>query len=162
MKSLLLGLSILSSVTFAGETGVWLRSNDEDYVTARLPQKLMATFVDQGFKQKEVSPGIFELSIKNVRCDFQSRDALFPDASNAGLPSVKCYTDAEIEMNGNGVKIQEGRYLNELFNIIQEKKDISITDCAMGGKCVSYVSTIQCWVDLNMEEMKDAYSCYLE
>lgn len=162
MKSLLLGLALLSTTAFAGETGVWLKANDEDYTVARLPQKLMATFVDQGFKQKEVSPGIFELTVKNVRCDFQSRDALYPDYSNAGLPSVKCYTDAEIEMNGNGTRIQESRYLNELFNTIQEKKDISITDCAMGGKCVSYVSTIQCWVDLNMDEMKDAYSCYLE
>lgn len=162
MKGLLLGLLFVSSTTFAIENGVWLKSNDEDSIVSKLPQQLMATFVDQGFKQKEISPGIFELTVKNVRCDFQSRDALYPDYSNAGLPSVKCYTDAVIEMNGNGIKIEESRYLNELFNTIEEKKNIAITDCAMGGKCVSYVSTIQCWVDLNRDEMKDAYSCFLK
>ena len=162
MKLLIIGLMLMANTVMAAESGIWLKSNDEDYVVARLPQKLMATFVDQGFKQKEVSPGIFELKISNVRCDFNSRDPLYPDYSNAGLPSVKCYADADAEMNGKGTKIQESRYLNELFNTIQEKTDLPITDCAMGGKCMSYVTTIQCWVDLNMEEMKDAYSCFLK
>lgn len=162
MKAFILGLLLLSTSVMAGENGVWLKSNDEDYVVAKLPQKIMATFVDQGFKQKEVSPGIFELKVSNVRCDYLSRDPLYPDYSNGGLPSVKCYADADAEMNGKGTKIQESRYLNELFNMIQEKRDLPITDCAMGGKCVSFVTTIQCWVDLNMEEMKDAYSCYLK
>lgn len=161
MKAFLLGLALLSTQAFASN-GVWLKSNDEDYVVAKLPQKLMATFVDQGFEQKEVSSGIFELNIKNVRCDYNSRDFLFPDASNAGLPTVKCYTNAEVEMNGAGTKIQESRYLHSLLETIEEKKDIAIGDCAMGGKCVSFVETIQCWVDLNAEYMADAYSCYLK
>ncbi len=162
MKALLFSILLMANTVMAGESGVWLKSNDEDSVVARLPRLIMATFVDQGFKQKEISPGIFELKVSNVRCDYLSRDSAYPDLPTAGLPSVKCFTDAVLEMNGKGTKIQEGRYLNELFNTIQEKRDLPITDCAMGGKCVSFVSTIQCWVDLNMEEMKDAYSCFLK
>ncbi len=162
MKEFILALFLISASAMASENGVWLTSADEDSTVAKIPQSLMAIFVDQGFKQKEISPKIFELSVTNLRCDYQSRDALYPDQSNAGLPSVKCYINASPEMNGKGVKIEESRYLQGLLDTIGDKRGLDAKDCAMCGKCVTFVKTIRCWLDLNMEEMKDAYNCFLK
>ena len=133
-------------------------NNDDDLRT--IPQQLMATFVDQGFKQKEISKGLWELKIENLRCDSLSRDPEFPDSPKGGLPSVKCFVNAEIEMGGKGTPIQEGRFVEQLLNTVEHKiPDAQFSDCSMGGKCVTYVKKIRCTVDLNQEEMHNAYLC---
>lgn len=160
MKKYFTLLVLITFRSFAGESSFLVDSNNENEKLRVLPQQLMATFVDQGFKQKETSKGIFELKIKNLRCDINSRDFLYPDWSNAGLPSVKCFSNTRTEMGSKGKKILEGRYVNTLLGTLSsELNDFNVYDCAMGGKCIAFVKEIKCKIDLNQEEMHNAYSC---
>ena len=38
MKALLFSILLMANTVMAGESGVWLKSNDEDSVVARLPR----------------------------------------------------------------------------------------------------------------------------
>ena len=157
MKSLLLGLLLLSSTVFAKD--VIVTSAAEDYELGRVPQNLMSVLLDQKFKQVEISKGVFEILVKDLRCDFSSRDALFPDSSIGGLPTVKCFVNAESIRNGKGKAIQDSRYIYDILNLVDTKTGAEIGDCSMGGKCSSFVKILKCQVDLNQEEMSKAYSC---
>ncbi|MBC7428686.1 MAG: hypothetical protein H7336_08760 [Bacteriovorax sp.] len=162
MKGLFFGLLLALTCSVANANTVTLNSQNKDYELAKVPQNLMAAFVDQGFIQEESSTNVWDLTITGLRCDTQSRDALYPDYSNAGLPSVKCYVNAAPERLGAGSPIQESRYINSLINVIEAKANGEYSDCSMGGKCSSYIALIKCRIDLNQEEMHNAYSCKLE
>jgi hypothetical protein len=160
MKTLILVAAFICSVASANT--VTLMGNNAVYELAKLPQQIMATFVDQGFKQTEVSTNVYDLTIKGLRCDLQSNDALYPDYSNGGLPSVKCYVNADLETGGVGTPVQESRYIQSLISLIEAKAGGEYTDCAMGGKCTSFIKSIKCRIDENQDEMKNAFSCVLE
>lgn len=159
MKGLILGLLITVNCAFAS-TPVLVKSSDKDYDLGRIPQNLMATFIDQNFNFIMVSKNVYDLTIRNLRCDYYSRDGMYPDYSNAGLPKVNCYVNAVPEMGGKGIPVLEGRYILELMDRLQSKTEGEFSDCSMGGKCVTFVKEIKCISDLNHAEMKDAYSCY--
>ncbi len=165
MKSLLL-ISAFSLLTIhaamATSSSLTITSNDAIEELGNVPQYLMAVLLDNNISQVEVKPSLFEMNVKNVRCDYSSRDAVFPDSSEGGLAVVKCYKDAEIERNGNGTKLIEGRYLYNLLETIEKHTDFSISDCALGGRCTSFVSNITCTVNLEAEDMRSAYSCRLD
>ncbi len=160
MKSLILGLLFVVNSAYASP--VLIKSSDEDSELRKIPQNLMATFIDQKFKFVPISKNVYDLTIKNLRCDYDSRDSIYPDQYNAGLPRVNCYVNAEVEMNGKGTPVQESRYIVELLNLLQSKTDGTFTDCITGGRCVTFVSEIKCISDLNQEEMYKAYSCYFQ
>jgi hypothetical protein len=162
MKNLLLTLALILSMTqkTKAESIFTITANDQNDVLASLPQNLMATFVDQGFKQKEISKGIFSLKINGLRCDSNSRDFIFPDSSIAGLPMVKCLVNTTPEYNADGKKIQEDRFIQSMiFQLENHLSGFEVTDCAMGGKCSFYIPKIECLIDLNQDEMRNAYSC---
>lgn len=159
MKYFLLSFLLITQVTFAAEETIVLRSSNEDSEIGKVPQLLMATFVDQKFKMTTVSKNIYNLKVLNLRCDYHSRDALYPDYFNGGLPKVNCYVNADLEMGSKGTPIEESRYLLSLINLIEKKMDVYYTDCAMGGKCVSFIDKIDCTSDLNQEEMNKAFTC---
>lgn len=165
MKSVLI-ICMFSLITInavlASSSSVTINSNDAVMELGDVPQNLMAVLLDNKIAQVEIKPNVFEVSVKNVRCDFSSRDAMFPDSSEAGLALVKCYKDAVVERNGNGTKLIESRYLYSVLETIEKYTDLAISDCAMGGRCSSFVRTITCKVDLNVEEMYRAYSCQLD
>lgn len=152
MKRLFVILFLIS--TAASANTVVLSSQNSDSELACLPQQLMATFVDQGFIQIQSSKNIWDLTLNNLRCDYRSNDALYPDYYNGGLPSVKCSV--------NNTPVQESRYIYSMITLIEAKAGGEFTDCAMGGKCTSIISSIKCRIDMNQEEMFKAYSCELK
>jgi hypothetical protein len=160
MKSLIVFL-VLACSSLSAST-IIINSENSDYELAKVPQNLLATFVDQGFKQVEVTPKVWDLTIDGLRCDSLSRDNLYPDFSNAGLPSIKCYVNAVPEMNGIGIPVQESRFIQSLINIIEAKAYGDYSDCSMGGKCSSFIASIICTLDLNQDEMHKAYSCTIK
>lgn len=158
----LIFLTLVLILSFSINAKVIVKSDDSNSEVADLPQEFLSVFVDNGIKQFEISQKIYELSVQNIRCDITRRDALYPDYSNAGLTTIKCYTDAESDRLGNGTPINEGRFILSLINLVEAHRDVSFSDCSMGGKCVSFVNKIKCTVDLNKEYMSEAYSCELE
>lgn len=151
---------MMTTVGFSAERIITIDANNPQRVLSRIPQLWMATFVDQGFKQTETRKGVWELTIKKLRCDAHTRDVLYPDYSNAGLPSVKCFINASVERGGKGKVIQESRFIEELISRIENHvPEAQYSDCAMGGKCSSFIKVIHCISDLNKEEMHDAFSC---
>jgi len=137
MKNLFICSFLLSSISMAQAYTLLLDSNNSNDVLRKIPQNLMASFVDQGFKQVEVSSKIFELTIKNLRCDTNTRDVLYPDYSNAGLPSVKCYVNADLEkFERKGRAIEESRYIESLFSTIISMYKILIFQIVRWGESV--------------------------
>ncbi len=153
-------LTLNATTTWANE--ITLRSSDRKSSLSSMPQSIMALFVDQGFKQTETSPGVFDLTVSNIRCDLNNRSFLFPDDRKAGLSTVKCFFNTTNEMHTSGKKILEGRHLVHLFSEIEKvQSEFQIKDCAAGGKCSLFVTKIQCQIDLNQELMSNAYQCQI-
>ena len=161
MKFFLLSLCLFTQFSHAAEETIVIRSSSEDSEIEKIPQQLMAIFVDQKFKMISVSKNIYNLKVLNLRCDYHSRDALYPDYFNGGLPKVNCYVNADLEMGGKGTPVEESRYLLSLINLIEKKFDTYYTDCAMGGKCMSFIQKIDCTSDMNQDEMNKAFTCTL-
>ena len=160
MKFLLSLYFLMTAFSFAADKTILIDANNPQRELSQIPQLWMATFVDQGFRQTETRKGVWELTIKNLRCDTHTRDVLYPDYSNAGLPEVKCFVNAVPERGGRGKAVQESRFIDELINRIEEHvPDVHYGDCAMGGKCTSFIKAIHCISDLNQAEMHDAFSC---
>jgi hypothetical protein len=139
---------------------VTIDANNSNEELARIPQNLMSVFVDQGFKQKEISKNVFQLEIKNLSCYGNSRDVLYPDYSNAGLPKIECFVEKTSGLRENVKKLQESRYLQALIDVMEKNiKDFYVSDSAMGGKSFSGIPKILCKSDLNQNEMHNAFSC---
>ncbi len=162
MKKMLLALSIMANLAFASETIVVIKSNDNNSKLASIPQDLLSILVDNGIKQLEVKPSVYETKINNLRCDSLRKDAYFPDSSEGGLTTIKCFKDAEATRNGNGDKLVEGRMLAQLLSTIESNTQTSLWDCSMGGRCTAFVSELKCTIDLNQDLLSDAFSCELK
>lgn len=158
----LLFFTLVLTLSFSINAKVIVKSDDSNSDVSSLPQDFLSVFVDNGIKQNEISQKVFELSVENIRCDITRRDALYPDYSNAGLTTIKCYSNAQSDRFGKGTLLNDGRFLLSLINSVEFHRNVNFSDCSMGGKCVSFVNKIKCTVDLNKELMSEAYSCELE
>jgi hypothetical protein len=153
---------VITNAALAASSSLTVTSNEVISELGDVPQNLMAVLLDNNIAQVEVKPNVYTMTVENVRCDYLSRDAMFPDSSVAGLASIICYKDAEVERNGSGTKLIESRYLYSILETVEKHTAFAISDCAMGGRCTSFVSAINCQVDLNVEEMQRAYTCQLD
>lgn len=162
MKKMLLVLCVLVNVAFANNVTQVIKSNDENPKVSVIPQELLSLLVDNGIKQTEIKPGIYEAQMNNLRCDSLRKDAHFPDSSEGGLTFIKCFKDAEIERNGKGDLLIEGRMLAQVLNSVESNTGMPIWDCSMGGRCTAFVSEIKCSADLNQDSLSDAFMCELK
>lgn len=159
---MLLVVCVLINVAYANNVTQVVKSNDENPKVSVIPQELLSLLVDNGIKQIEIKPGIYVAQMNNLRCDSLRKDAHFPDSSEGGLTFIKCFQDAEIERNGKGDLLIEGRMLAQILNSVESNTGMTIWDCSMGGRCTAFVSEIKCSVDLNQDSLSDAFVCELK
>jgi hypothetical protein len=159
MQKLILGLLLLTTCSLASAAhDIIINPENPDPELAKLSQSLIATLVDQGFEQHEVTNKVYYTNVSGLRCVTYSRDNLFPKSPLGGLPAVECTVKADSKTDREGVPVGDARYILSLIKLIEAKNDVVYTECKE-DQCITYVGSIKCKADLNETELKKVHSC---
>jgi hypothetical protein len=118
-----------------------------------------ALLVDAGLRVQSSGGGKFTVEAKGFHCDRRSNAPLDAADPHAGLPTLKCRINAKNQMGTKtGQAFAEARAMTELLEKIQDASQaggIQFDDCAMGGYCGTFASSIRCTIDTAIENISD-------
>ncbi|HEX7674203.1 MAG TPA: hypothetical protein VF412_08530 [Bdellovibrio sp.] len=166
MKSLLAFL-VPFAFTSAHAASVTITSNQSTYGDiAQIPQQLISVMVENNIPFVKKPNGIYSITMNKINCSSMSNAPVDSSDPHSGIPKEACrYNTKATLFPSTGKVMADGRYFEEGILKIQDSSfgsGVGFSDCAMGGKCVTYVKSAICTVDTKIEEfLSGRFSCTL-
>ncbi len=156
MKSLILLLSTLLTCHWAQAGSATITSDESVFHdVAAVPQQVLSLLLQNNADVQEKGDGVYAVEMNNINCSSHSNAPLDTSDYQSGIPSEVCrYNSNEDQDSQQGTLLSDGRLLEENALKVENSEwgmNLYFQDCAMGGKCVTYIKNIHCDIDTKIE-----------
>ena len=123
-----------------------LSDKDADNTKAVLPARLISLLSDAKLPLKAGKNGVYTIEAKKLFCKRGYRTAIEPSNPLFEIGTSSCFINSAQGSQPSGTEISQA---DGLFDFFSDKLDL--TDCAMGGRCYTWVKSVICSIDTKIE-----------
>lgn len=155
MKSLIV-LSAVFACHFAYAGSGTISSDESTFGDmAAVPQKVLSILFQNNMIAQDQGNGVYGVDMNNINCSSHSNDPLDTSDYHSGIPTEVCKFDSNEDLDSQmGTLLSDGRQVEDSALKLESSEwgyNLYFKDCAMGGKCVTFIKNIHCEIDTKID-----------